>query len=96
MLPSPPAPSALPPEEPREVPGGRCPDHALEAAEPKELRREQTGGSGSEERRTERAYAEDLLFFYDHLRKVIGVIGMELLYCYHWYMATHFVLQATI
>lgn len=43
-----------------------------------------------------RAYAEDLLFFYDHLRKVIGVIGMELLYCYHWYMATHFVLQATI
>ncbi|KAJ8782002.1 hypothetical protein J1605_010515 [Eschrichtius robustus] len=39
---------------------------------------------------------EDLLFFYDHLRKVIGVTGVELLYCYHCYMATHFVLQATI
>ena len=54
MLPSPPAPSALPPEEPREVPGGRCPDRALEAAEPEELRREKTGGAGSGERRTER------------------------------------------
>lgn len=46
------SPSALPPKEPREVPDGHSLDCALGAAEPEELRRDQTGDAGSGERRT--------------------------------------------